>query len=185
MKTLLITGYKSSELGIFKQNDPAVYYIKLAIRRSLIPMIEEGLEWVIISGQLGTEIWAAEEVYSLKEEYPNVKLAVLEPFYNQDANWNEANKELYESITAKADFKDTISKRNYESPQQFKNKNSFLVDKTDGLLLLYDEERPGTPKFMLEAAKAIQQIRPYEIIQLTFYDLQLVVEDLQEQERRD
>ena len=29
----------------------------------------EGLEWVIISGQLGTELWSAEVVFEIQEEY--------------------------------------------------------------------------------------------------------------------
>jgi len=47
-----ITGYKSFELGIFKQDDQAVQYIKLAIRKELLTLLDSGLEWVLISGQL-------------------------------------------------------------------------------------------------------------------------------------
>ena len=60
MKVLYITGYKAFELGIFKNDHEAVKYIKKSIRNRLLPLVEEGLEWVIISGQLGTELWAAE-----------------------------------------------------------------------------------------------------------------------------
>lgn len=49
MKVLAITGYKPFELGIFKQDDKALYYIKKAIKNRLIAFLDEGLEWILIS----------------------------------------------------------------------------------------------------------------------------------------
>lgn len=40
------------------------------IKKKLIDLIEDGLEWVLISGQLGVELWAAEVVIDLKNQYP-------------------------------------------------------------------------------------------------------------------
>ena len=37
-----------------------------ALHRKLTTFVEEGLEWVIISGQLGVELWAAEVVLKFK-----------------------------------------------------------------------------------------------------------------------
>ncbi|MCY8635987.1 SLOG family protein, partial [Bacillus spizizenii] len=94
MKVLAVTGYKPFELGIFKQDDKALYYIKKAIKNRLIGLLDEGLEWILISGQLGAELWAAEAAYDLQEEYPDLKVAVITPFYDQEKNWKEPNKEL-------------------------------------------------------------------------------------------
>ena len=91
------------------QDDPAVAYIKKAIKNQLISLLEEGLEWVIISGQLGTELWAAEVVFELQlEDYPELQLGVITPFLNQEETWKEQNKEWYESILAQADFIDSV-----------------------------------------------------------------------------
>jgi uncharacterized phage-like protein YoqJ len=54
MKVLYMTGYKAFEFGIFKNDHEAVKYIKKAMKQRLLPLLEDGLEWVIISGQLGT-----------------------------------------------------------------------------------------------------------------------------------
>ncbi len=83
MSVVAITGYKNYELGISKNNDPAISYIKMAIKKELLPFIEEGYEWVLISGQLGIEMWAAEVVFDLQLEHPDLKLAILTPFLNQ------------------------------------------------------------------------------------------------------
>lgn len=177
MKVLTISGYKSFELGIFKNDDQAVHYIKKAIEKSLIEYVENGLEWVIISGQMGVELWAAEVVFDLQLQYPDIKLAILTPFLNQESKWNETNKEYYEFILSQADFVDSITKREYESPLQFKLKNEFLLRKSDGLLLLYDEETQGSPKYLLEAARKKQESTDFFISLLTFSDLQVIAEE--------
>ncbi|MRX70942.1 DUF1273 family protein [Bacillus lacus] len=178
-RILTVTGYKPHELGIFSSSHEAVDYIKKAFLKELHNLAEDGLEWVIVSGQLGAELWAAESVFELQEAFPDVQLAVITPFLNQEENWNEHNKELYEMVVSQADFVDSITKRNYESPQQFRLKNDFLVAKSDAVLLLYDEEKEGSPKFFLEAAKKAQQNKDLKITQITFHDLQVIVEEEQ------
>ncbi|WP_226666805.1 DUF1273 domain-containing protein [Metabacillus litoralis] len=177
MKVVTISGYKSFELGIFKNDDQAVTYIKKAIEKTLISLVEEGLEWVIISGQMGVELWAAEVVFDLQIEYPDLRLAILTPFLNQESKWNEVNKEYYELIVSQADYVDSITKREYESPLQFRQKNDFLVNKSDGLLLIYDEEKQGSPKFLLEVARKKQEVKDYYVETINFSDLQVVVEE--------
>lgn len=179
LKVLTISGYKPFELGIFKQDHPAVLIIKAAIKKSLLPKLEEGLKWVLISGQLGIELWAAEAVFELQLEFPELKLAVITPFLDQDATWKEANKEWYESVLAQADFVDSVTKRGYEKPWQFRLKNQFLIEKSDGMLLLYDQEKEGSPKYIYELAKDYQKSHEYLIELISFYDLQVIVEEEQ------
>ena len=66
MKVIAVTGYKPFELGIFKNDHPGVECIKKALHRKLITFVEDGLEWVIISYQLGVELWVAEVVLKCK-----------------------------------------------------------------------------------------------------------------------
>jgi len=178
MKIAVISGYKPYEIGIFKRDELAAEYIKLAIRKNLQAMLEEGLEWVLISGQLGSELWAAEVVYDLQmEEYPDLKLGVITPFLEQEQNWKEANQEWYEEIIMQADFVDSVSKKPYESPQQLRDKNLFLLKKSDVLLLFYDDENPGSPKYLYELAQMYQEQNTYEIRKIQFSDLQDIVEE--------
>lgn len=180
IKVVYVSGYKSSELGIFKENEPAVKYIKLSIKKALIELLDQGLEWVIISGQLGVELWAAEVTMELRKNgYTKLKLAIITPFLGQESNWSDKNKEWYAGIIAKADYVDSITKRTYESPVQFRLKNQFMLQKSDALLLVYDDEKEGSPKFLLRTAKEYQQHNRYPINQITFYDLQLIVEEEQ------
>ena len=176
-KVLAISGYKPFELGIFKKDHSSVDYIKKALKKELLPMIEEGLEWVLISGQLGIELWAAETVFDLQLEYPDLKLAVITPFLDQESNWKEENKEWYESVLMQADFVDSVSKKAYEKPIQFRVKNQFFIEKSDALLLFYDQEKEGSPKYIYEMAVSYQSTHPYPVHLITFYDLQNIVEE--------
>lgn len=177
IKIAAVTGYKPYELGIFKQDDVAVSYIKKALLRELVSLAEDGLEWVIISGQLGVELWAAEVLFDIQPHFPDLKLAVITPFLNQESNWKDENKEYYEMILAQADFVETLSKQPYIAPWQFRNKNQFLLQKTECLIAMYDEEKEGSPKYLYEAAKNYEKSHTYEIRTIGFYDLQLIVDE--------
>ncbi|NMD70365.1 DUF1273 family protein [Bacillus sp. DNRA2] len=178
-KVVAVSGYKPFELGIFQNNHPSVSYIKLALKKELELLLDEGLEWVIISGQLGTELWAAEVVFDLQCQHPELKLGLITPFLNQEENWNEQNKELYESVLIGADFVDSITKKKYEGPWQFRLKNQFFIEKSDALILFYDQEKEGGPKYLFEAAQKFKENHFYDLRVFGFYDLQLLVEESQ------
>ncbi|AJD91262.1 hypothetical protein JMA_19450 [Jeotgalibacillus malaysiensis] len=177
MKTLVISGYRSHEIGIFKSDDPAVRIIKKALRQRLDPLIDEGLEWIIVSGGLGVEQWAAEEVIEMKDDYPHIQLAIITPFLNQQEKWNETNQEKYQKLLRSADFTASVSNQPYKDPSQFKNRDDLLLKKADGLLLVYDEEKEGSPGFLLRKAKDYTENHPLEILLINFQDLQWIAEE--------
>ena len=104
MKTVYVTGYKSFELNIFKDDMKEVDYLKQFIEHKLLQYIDEGLEWVLIQGQIGIELWAAEVVLKLQDTYPELKLGIITPFYGHTSKWNEHNIAKYESIASNAQF---------------------------------------------------------------------------------
>lgn len=177
MKILVVSGYKSSELGIFDEKNEGIQYVKKAIKKQLINYIEFGLEWILISGQLGVEIWTAEIVFELQFEYPNLKLGVFTPYLSQEENWNELNKEKYKKIIELATHVDSVTRKKYEAPYQLSLKNQFLVNKSDGILLVYDEEKEGTPKYILNEARKKKENHDYKIDFIQFQDLQDIVEE--------
>ncbi len=180
MKRLVITGYKQHEIGVFDDKHPGVGYIKKALENQLIQLIDDGLEWVILSGQLGVETWAAELVLELKEMYPQLKYAIITPFLEQEKNWNDLKKEKYQMICAKADFQTSVTKKPYEGPWQFIEKNKFIIRNSDGMLLVYDDENEGSPKFMKELALKYAERHDYQLISISADDLQLIAEEDQQ-----
>ncbi|RLL43701.1 DUF1273 domain-containing protein [Oceanobacillus piezotolerans] len=175
MKVVTVTGYKPMEMGIFKEDDPRVTVIKAAIQKRLIQLIEEeGLEWVIVSGQMGVELWTAEVVLDLKETY-DIQIAIFPPFENQDSRWPDNLKEKYQELTFVVDFYKPLYEGDYKGAYQFRAKNMWLIDKSDACLILMDEEFQGSSKYFYEYAKKADN---YEILLITPMDLEDVVEEM-------
>ncbi len=179
---LLVTGYKAHELGIFSDDHPGLPIIKAALRIRMSQLIEEkSIEWVLISGQTGVELWAGETTLDLRDEYPDLKLAVLTPFLEQESKWKEPTQDYYNMIMAEADFVESITSRPYENPSQLKAKNEFLIRKSNAMLVLYDEETRGSPDYYLKESENRQRNdASYEVFTITPVDLELIEQDLRE-----
>lgn len=179
----MISGYKPFELGIFNQKHEGIVIIKQAIENKLRVLLDEGLESIFISGQLGVECWAAEVVFELKKEYPNIKLGVVTPFLEQESSWNETNKEYYYSIINRADRVISTSNETYKNPSQFKIKDEALLNYTEGLILVYDEEKEGSPKYLKSKANKHREKNNYQLFEITMYDLEDIAREIEENKR--
>ncbi|PSL40409.1 putative phage-like protein YoqJ [Planomicrobium soli] len=179
LKRLVVTGYKQHEMGIFDDKNPGIRFIKKALENRLRSLVDEGLEWVIVSGQLGVETWAAEVVIDMKKEFPELKYAVLTPFLEQEKNWNENKQEKYRTIIESADFHRSLTNKPYEAPWQFIEKNKFFLRNSDGILIVYDEETDGSPKFIKQEAERYAEKADYEVLTITADDLRVVTEEEQ------
>lgn len=171
-KVIYVSGYRSFELGVFKENDPKIQVVKNVLKKELHQLAEEGLEWVLVSGNLGVELWAVQIVAELKEEYPELSLGILYPFSDFGNNWNEGNQEKKKLAEQLADYVEAVSHQPYQSPSQLKNHTRFILEHTVGCLLIYDEEFPGKTKYFFEDAQNYQADHPYEIRLISMDDLQ-------------
>ncbi|MDV7800011.1 DUF1273 domain-containing protein [Enterococcus hirae] len=172
LKVMYISGYRSFELGVFKENDPKITVIKKVLKKEIQQLVEEGLEWVLTSGNLGIETWVTEVVAELKQEYPELKLGIIYPFKEFGNNWNENNQEKLRMTEQLADYVEAVSHQAYQSPSQLRNHTRFLLDHTDGCLLIYDPEFPGKTQYFLKEAQTYQQDQSYEIRLVSMDDLQ-------------
>lgn len=177
IKTLYVSGYKSFELNVFQEKDPKITIIKKVLKRELLPYVEAGLEWVLISGALGVEMWTADVVAELKMDYPELQLGIIYPFKDFGGNWNEENQQKKFKMEAIADYVNQTSNRPYENPQQLQGHTQFLLQHTNGSLLIYDEEYPGKTQFFLREAKKVAATTPYAIHLVTMDDLQSALDD--------
>lgn len=177
---IAVTGYKPHEIGVFQEKHEQLPYLKNALKRKISETIQAyGTEWIVTSGQAGVELWAAEAVIELKAEGIDIKLATIAPFFEQEEKYAEPTKELYREVWEKSDYKDYITKRPYESPEQLRMKNDFIVQKTEAMLLVYDEATDGTPKFYEEAALKQQKKSSYPIMYMSPEDIEdLIREEL-------
>lgn len=140
--------------------------------------MEDGLEWVLTPGQYGVDLWACEVVLELKKTYPHLKLSIITAFQNPEEQWKEDKQEYYRTILQGVDYYGAVSKQPYIGPWQFTARDDLLLRKSDGILLVYDEDAAeGSPRFMKEKAVKKQQNEDYTIISVTSEDIQSIAED--------
>lgn len=177
IKRIVVTGYKQHELGIFNDQHPGIPIIQKALKNKLIELLDQGLEWVIVSGQLGVEYWAIEVVWTLQQDYPHLQYAVMTPFKDPHQNWNEQNKEKFNAMTSKANYVVNLTSKPYEAPWQFTEKDRFFIRNSDGIILLYDSENEGSPKFMKKLVDQYRETNDYALFTITADDLNMLAEE--------
>ncbi|MCQ6562745.1 DUF1273 domain-containing protein [Paenibacillus mendelii] len=178
MKNLLVTGYRAHELSIYDQKHKGIAYIQKAIAGKLIPLVEEGLEWVLTPGQYGVDLWACEVVIALKAQYPHLKLSIMTAFIHPEEKWNDSKKEYYGQILKGVDYYGAVSKQAYSGIWQFTARDELLFRKTDGILLFYDEDAgEGSPKYFKEKALRKQELDGYRYISISSEDVQSVADE--------
>lgn len=176
-KSLLITGYKHTYVGIFTDKDPRLAIIKLAIKKDLVRFLEDGVTWFVLTGQLGFEYWTLEVLEELRLEGYEFQIATIFMFENHGEQWNEGNQLKLQRFK-QTDFIKYAYPR-YENPGQFKDYNKFLVDNTDGIYLFYDPENETNLKYLYHL---ILKKEGYNRKTLTFEQLNEVAENFSNSE---
>lgn len=181
LKSIFVSGYRSYELNIFDQKDPKFLYLKEFLRDRLKTYIENGVEWFIITGQLGIELWTGELVLEMQEENPEIQLAVILPFTSFGENWNETNQTLLEKVIHQANYVNYSSNKDYESPKQLNANQVFTIRNTDGALLIYDtmmgESADGSPKYVHDLIEKYQENNIYELNLVSFEEIEFFIHE--------
>lgn len=182
MRRLWVTGYRSYELNVFSDDDPKVKVIKKALTDHLTGLLEEDNDefWVITGPQLGVERWAIEVVLQLKKLFPQLKVAMMLPFTNFAQKWNENNQEKLATIRGHVDFSAEVTNHPYQSPQQLRIYQRFMLNHTDQQLIIYDPDHEGKPRYDYWAA---QNKEGYPVTVVDFDELQEVAVEWSEAER--
>lgn len=179
MKNLYVSGYRNYELGIFNDDDQKLYYIKKALKQAILRYLDEGLEWVLMSGELGIETWAGQVVNELREDYPNLKYAVIMPYEQFGEKWSEKNSLSHKKLLADADYVDYSSKMPYDNPGQLVANQAFLINSSSGALLLYEPEFKGKTEYLYDLILQKQEKSDYLLEFITQFDLQDIVDQEQ------
>lgn len=177
-KNVYITGYQSFELGIFSDKDEKVKGLRYFLRKRLLECLDEGYEWFMFSGKLGVEYYAFEEALSLKEEYPELSIALILPFEDYGTSWNESNQQKLSFVKSHADFVGYVSKGSYESVQQLKLHTNFLLNHTQLSIVIYDDEVNGKVKYFVKDVLDYSKVHHYQLRLYSLYDLQEAIYEL-------
>lgn len=186
MKRLWTTGYRAYELGVFDEKNPKVAVIKDVLQKQLRYQLDSTSEdfWLITGPQMGVERWSIESALTIKVDYPQLKIALMEPYADFAARWNENNQARLAAIKAQVDFAGRVSEKKYESPEQLRAYQNFMLHYTDGALLIYDPEREGKTVWDWRAINRYrEQNADYSMKMIDFDELQEAAEEYSERLR--
>lgn len=186
MKRLWTTGYRAYELGVFDEKNPKVAVIKDVLQKQLRYQLDSTSEdfWLITGPQMGVERWSIESALTIKVDYPQLKIALMEPYADFAARWNENNQARLAAIKAQVDFAGRVSEKKYESPEQLRAYQNFILHYTDGALLIYDPEREGKTVWDWRAINRYrEQNADYSMRMIDFDELQEAAEEYSERLR--
>ncbi len=184
MRRLWVTGYRSYELNVFKDDDPKVKVIKDVLSRELRSRLEESDDefWLITGPQLGVEQWSAEVALDLKAIFPQLKVSIMMPFTEFGQQWNENNQAKLENLQSKVDFSASVSDHPYQLPQQLRAFQHFMLTHTDEALLIYDPDHEGKEKYDYQAIQRYAESNEYSYRLIDFDELQEAAIEWQERQ---
>ena len=186
MDRIWLTGFRSYELGVFGTKDPKLTIIKFAIEKILRQSIANGTEWLITGGQLGVEQWAIEVAVDLKVEFPGFKIALMTPFKNFGAQWNETNKEKLQQLKQQVDFSTSVYQGDYNNRTQLISYQQFMLAHTDGGIIFYDDEATESKaRFDADIMQQFSKQHDYPIMKIDLDRLQEFANDYQETQQLD
>ena len=185
MRRLWLTGYRSYELNAFQDDDPKVAVVKRVLTQRLTILLEEDDDefWVITGPQLGVEQWGAAVALELKKSFRQLKVAMMLPFADFGQQWNTTNRDRLLNLRDRVDFAREVTTKPYESPEQLRSYQRFMLDHTDSMLMVYDPDHPGKPKYDYELAHKYGDQQDYLVDLVDFDELQEAAIEWGEEQR--
>lgn len=127
-----------------KTADPRCVDFKRRLCNSIEMMILEGYTHFISGGALGMDMYAAEAVLTLREQYPEITLEIAIPHDGQTAKWPQSLRDRAERIREEADVITWIA-HEYTKRCLF-DRNYYMVSHCSVLLACFDGQAGGTAR---------------------------------------
>lgn len=112
------------------------------LKKAILSSIHAGYRYFGAGGALGFDTLAAQQVLSLKKDFPNIKLILVLPCKSQTRGWDQDDIDVYERIKSSAD-KVVYTSENYYSGCMHK-RNRHLVDNSSLCICYLTENSGGT-----------------------------------------
>ena len=110
----------------FNESDERCKKLRALLKEEIVKLIEEqGVTQYISGMEIGIDMYAAELVLELKEEYPQIMLECVIPCESQAEKWSEPLRDRYFGIIERCD-KETLLQTRY-TPDCVQKRNRYMV----------------------------------------------------------
>lgn len=142
MNSCAITGHRPTRFKWkYQEHYAGCKRLKKRLRDQFALLYEQGVRRFYVGGALGVDMWAGEILLRMKEqpEYRDLNLQLVLPCEGHDYKWDKRNKTrmafLRTHCTATMIVSDGLS------PEDFRERNEYMVDHADVLMAVYDNDR--------------------------------------------
>ncbi|MDO4990718.1 MAG: SLOG family protein [Eubacteriales bacterium] len=151
--TCCFTGHRPMKLPWgMNEDDPRCLKLKAELAARLEGLYELGFRRFLCGMAIGCDMYFAEAVLALREEYPDVCLEAVIPFGDQPGRWNEKQRRRYNGLIDRAD-RVTVLQTVYTGDCMMR-RNRWMVDRSSVLLACYDGRPGGTMNTILYAERS-------------------------------
>lgn len=142
------------------------------VRRVVLSMLYEEIRSAVKCGvdtfytgmAAGIDLYAADYVIRLREQYPQLRLICVKPFADCGNSLRGDDRYHFNSVLAEADAVLELSDRYYNYCYRFRNQ--FMVDHSDLLIAVVSEMRSGTGQTIRMAQRRRLPVRMIDITQV-------------------
>ena len=151
-KTCCFSGHRPAKLPWgANEDDPACRRLKEELRSRLDGIYEAGYRHFICGMAIGCDMYFAEAVLKLKENYPDITLEAAIPCGSQPEKWNSEQRKRYNRLIDACTYV-TVLQINYTSDCMMK-RNIYMVDHASLLLACFNGCAGGTMNTILYARR--------------------------------
>ncbi|MCY8549487.1 DUF1273 domain-containing protein [Bacillus haynesii] len=163
-KTLAFTGHRPDKLFGYDPLEEGNMRLFLKLKTLVERLINRrGIDTFVSGMALGSDMWSAQVVLSLRKKYPHIKLICAVPCMNQSEKWKREDKDTYHNILKDADHICYISKENY-TPWCMQRRNEWMIDNSKFLIAIWDGVEAGgtwnTVKYANKRQRSIIRLDP-------------------------
>ncbi len=143
-KVCAITGHRPTRFKWkYKENDTRCKRLKRRLEEQFVLMYEQGVRRFYVGGALGVDLWAGEILLHLKGQpgYGDIELVVALPFEGHDAEWDPRSKSRLQFLLRHSTETVVVGTKAETPAVCYKRRNYYMVDHSDCLLAVYDNDR--------------------------------------------
>ena len=142
LKSCAVIGHRPTRFKFgYKEKMTGCKRLKKRLRDQFAALYEQGVRRFYVGGCLGADQWSGEILLRLKEqpEYSGIELAVVMPFPNHDAKWDERNRNRLQFLLSHSVEQIVTGTDNQHN--SFLARNRYMIDHADVLMAIYDNDR--------------------------------------------
>lgn len=154
---IAFTGHRPNKIGGFTLPNPMYNYICQQIEKILL---EQKPNKIISGMALGVDQWAANLAIRLK-----IPFIAAVPFKGQERTWPMESQKVFYKLLDKAAEVVIVSEGGYAA-YKMQTRNTWMVDKCDKLIAIWDGSKGGTSNcvdYAVSKNKDIIRINPSNI----------------------